>query len=170
MPRELSPEEKERIVAEMTSALERVAGERVLAFGFFGQAGLLEETRTELELMPDGSLQRVGGPSLSRIFKRLFGSKGGAGMPFQVYLAVTPTRVLAVSYRMGPGGMSPKEILRAWDRSTTRVEVQDRPPGADVSTGAKVALFEEGQESPFVLESLDMGHDVNDAVLVLLRG
>lgn len=161
MPRaELSPEEQERVWAELTTQLEALVGETVLGFGFFGHVGILDSS---------GALDHGGGGFSP--FGWLKGRRTAGGLPSQMFLAVTPGRVLAVGYRMGRGGVAPGSVLRAWDRAATQVRVEDPPPRkADVAAGPRVTFEVAEDERPVTLESLAMGYDVNDAVLAVLRG
>ena len=157
----LGPEQQEQLKAQMAAQLEALIGEHVEAFGFFGHPGFLQ-----------GVADSGPGDGGFDIFGWFRGRRKTGGMPTQVYLVVTPTRVLTVKYRLRMGGMvEPAEVLRTWDRGGALVEVQERPPDADPAvTGARVIVRGPAEERAVELESFDRGTGVNDEVLTLLRG
>ncbi len=162
----MSPEQQAQLKAQMAAQLEALIGEHVEAFGFFGHPGFLEN-------QPDRVLARLeGGSGGFNIFSWFRGRRAAGGMPTQVYLVVTPTRVLAVKYRVRFGGVvEPDQVLQSWDRGGVVIEVGDPPADADPAwTGATVRITEVGADRPVELESFDRGTGVNDEVLTLLRG
>lgn len=91
-------------------------------------------------------------------------------MPTALCLVVTPTRVVATSDPGGAPGAPQEEVVGAWDRATTSVEVGDRPEEEDLrDTGVTVTLHLLDEDRPVQLESFDLGSDDNDEILRLLR-
>ena len=119
----LSDEGRERLEAEIRADVEALADEDVLAFGFFGQAGLYGGGSTFA--MREGH----GGGPLKPVLRSFFGRARGGGLPLQVLLALTPTRILAVAYETGGRGVSPTKVFRSWDRSVTTVAVEEGDRG-----------------------------------------
>ncbi len=155
----LTDEEKAR-VAELRAELEALVGEQVLAFGFFGEPGYARSSPRFAQT------QGFAGDSLPALFRNLFRRAKGGGLPATVVLAVTPQRLLVLSYSAGMGGVRVREVVRAWERASTRVEVaEERGSRPIVELGDPVA------GDSVRLESLDVtGSGVNDEILGILRG
>jgi len=155
----LSDEGRERLEAEIRADVEALADEDVLAFGFFGQAGLYGGGSTFA--MREGH----GGGPLKPVLRSLLGRARGGGLPLQVLLALTPTRILAVAYETGGRGVSPTKVFRSWDRSVTTVAVEEGDRGLP-----HIFLSRPGEDGRERLDSADVQHTgVNDEVLALLR-
>ena len=156
----LSDEERERLAAEIRAGVEALAGEAVLAFGFFGQAGLYADPGPRYAMR-----QGYGGGPIMPLVRNLFGRTRGGGLPLQVLLAATPTRILAVAYDTGIRGVSPTKVLQSWDRSVTTVALEEG------DRGPRVLLSGPGDEEAVRLDSADVQRTgVNDEVLDLLCG
>jgi len=156
----LSDEQIAAMKAELRGQLEALAGEPVLGFGFFGYVGFIEEIGGKSQISRDaGAAARM-----SSWFK---GKKQAGGLPTQVLLTLTPTRALAVTYQARASGVVPDRVSRSWDRATTRIQVEDKP-GSDRSRATVTLAGADGEET-VRLDSYDMGFDINDEVIALLR-
>ena len=157
----LSDEERERLAAEIRAGVEALAGEAVLAFGFFGQAGLYADPGPRFAVR-----EGYGGAPLIPVLRSLFGRARGRGLPLQVLLAATPTRILAVAYDTGMRGVSPTKVLQSWERSVTAVALEEGERGLP-----RIRLSGPGEQGPVRLDSADVQQTgVNDAVIELLCG
>ena len=157
----LSDEERERLAAEIRAGVEALAGEVVLAYGFFGQAGLYADPGPRFAMR-----EGYGGAPIRPLLRSLFGRARGGGLPLQVLLALTPTRILAVAYDTGMRGVSPTKVLQSWERSVTAVALEEGDHGL-----SRVRLSGPSEEGSVRLDSADVQRTgVNDEVLGLLGG
>jgi hypothetical protein len=157
----LSDEQVAAMKLQIRQRVEALAGEPVLAFGFFGYAGFIQEIGGRSQIARDAG----AGSRLSSWFK---GKKQAAGLPTQVILAATPTRVLAVAFANRASGVEPTEVRRSWDRASSTIVVSDDP--ATERSRARILLRGPDDAGDTQLDSYDMGSDVNDEVIALLRG
>jgi hypothetical protein len=142
-------------VEKIRSELGVLVGEPVLEFGSFAAPGYIYSGRRRGG-MPGTTVWH----SIASRFRR--GSEGR--MPLQLFLVLTGSRIVAVSmetsWRSGRAGF-PIEVVRAWARSSTTVEL------ASVPDGLEVRLIEPGGETTR-LHSADLGRGFNDPLLSAL--
>ena len=155
----VSDEEKEPLIARTRADLQALAAEEVIAFGFFGQAGLYDPSPTL------AVREGYAGGGIVPLLRSFFGRARGGGLPLQVVVALTGTRVLAVAYTAGRGGIEPTKVVQAWDRNGARVEVEE-----GCGDLPHVILSAPGEAKPVRLESADPQRTgINDELLALLR-
>lgn len=136
-------------MAQFRAELSAVAGETVDAFGYFTEPGYVSDT---------------GGSGIFAIFRNRARRRREGALPLQVYLALTPTRIVAIAFERRGAEVTPTEVVRVWDRSSTEVEVRDL--GDDTTL---VSLRAVGEEHPTRLESTRQSAEAN-AALRGLRG
>lgn len=148
--------------SETASRLEFLIGEHVEAFGSFSRL-------SDFQHVSRHQMGR-GAPTAGTYFG-VTGAGGKArALPTALCLVVTPTRVVATSDPGGAPDAPREEVVGAWDRATTSVEVGDRQEEEALrDTGVTVTLHLLDEDRPVQLESFDPGSDDNDEILRLLR-
>lgn len=154
--------ERTRVKSETAARLEFLVGEHVEAFGSFTFLSDFQHiSRHQMGL---------GAPNVGNFFGLAGAGRSARAMPTALYLVITPTRVLATSDPGQARGATRDRVFGAWDRATTSIEIEDRPPDGDSgNAGSKVTLHLIDEDRPVQLESFDGGSDANQEILTLLR-
>jgi len=143
------------LAEQVRAELDALIGEPIIAFGSFAEPGFIF-SGTRRGGVPGTTVWR----SLANRFRR----GRGDTLPLQLYLALTASRIVAVSmetsWRSRRAGF-PIEIVRSWDRASTRAEVAATPDGPEVRLTSP-----DGEAR---LHSADLGRGFNDPILAALR-
>jgi hypothetical protein len=151
-----SGQELEPSIASMRSELEGVVAEQVLAYGLFRRPGVNERSSA-----PDAPYG-VGGAGLGGLLRRAVWK--GDRLPREFYLAVTPTRICAVRYKVRHAAIRPCDVVRSWDRGSTRIEIEGPSNGHE-----EIVTLTGPSGERVQVEVVARGGHSTGAVLELLR-
>lgn len=143
--------DNERYKQQYMAEIQPHVQEQVVAVGMLNRAG---------------AMARMGVRKVSPLASMVMGKKAknaSGGMPENVLVGITPTKVHLFSFKFRGRGVAVKELVDTWDRSDMQVAINDKA----TATRVKVTLPSEGRE--IEMEAMK-GSGFNDEMLEQLTG
>jgi hypothetical protein len=136
-----------KYMRQMIDSVQGQISEPVLAASVFTTAGAMAS-------MGVGMISPLAGMLMRRA-----GKKKAEGLPFNVGIFVTPTKVHVFEMKPSRGKMAPRELKQTWDRRQFQVSTEDKA----MATKVVVDFPSEGRQ--VVLEAMKGSGGMNEEVI-----